>query len=34
VLIASSGRISADLGWKPERDLRQMVADAWACGYR
>jgi UDP-glucose 4-epimerase len=34
VLIASAGRISADLGWKPERDLRQMVADAWACGYR
>ncbi len=34
VLVASSERISADLGWQPERDLRQMVADAWACGYR
>ncbi|MDX6744494.1 UDP-glucose 4-epimerase GalE [Actinocorallia sp. A-T 12471] len=30
VLVASSERIRADLGWKPERDLRAMVADAWA----
>jgi UDP-glucose 4-epimerase len=30
VLIASSARIRADLGWAPERDLRAMVADAWA----
>ncbi|WP_067823931.1 UDP-glucose 4-epimerase GalE [Actinomadura kijaniata] len=30
VLIASSDRIQADLGWKAERDLRTMVADAWA----
>ena len=34
VLVASSGRISRDLGWKPERGLRDVVADAWACGYR
>ncbi len=30
VLIASSARIRADLGWAPERDLQAMVADAWA----
>ena len=30
VLVASSARIRADLGWAPERDLRAMVADAWA----
>jgi UDP-glucose 4-epimerase len=30
VLIASSARIKAELGWQPERDLRVMVADAWA----
>ena len=29
VLVASSARIRADLGWRPERDLRAMVADAW-----
>jgi UDP-glucose 4-epimerase len=34
VLVASSDRIAEDLGWKPERDLRNMVEDAWACGYR
>jgi UDP-glucose 4-epimerase len=34
VLVASSERISRELGWRPERDLREMVADAWACGYR
>jgi UDP-glucose 4-epimerase len=34
VLIASSDRIGRELGWKPERSLRDMVADAWACGYR
>ena len=32
--IASSERIGRELGWRPERDLRDMVADAWACGYR
>jgi len=31
VLVASSGRISCDLGWKPEHGLRDVVADAWAC---
>jgi UDP-glucose 4-epimerase len=30
VLVASSARISDELGWKAERDLRAMVADAWA----
>lgn len=30
VLIASSERISADLGWRPELELRDMVSDAWA----
>jgi UDP-glucose 4-epimerase len=30
VLIASSERISAELGWRPERGLHDMVADAWA----
>jgi UDP-glucose 4-epimerase len=28
-LVASSEAIAADLGWRPERDLRTMVADAW-----
>jgi UDP-glucose 4-epimerase len=30
VLVASSRRIAADLGWRPERGLREMAADAWA----
>jgi UDP-glucose 4-epimerase len=30
VLVASSQRITAELGWRPERGLRQMAADAWA----
>ncbi|MCW2885821.1 MAG: UDP-glucose 4-epimerase [Streptosporangiaceae bacterium] len=30
VLVASSDKIQGELGWKPERDLRTMVADAWA----
>jgi UDP-glucose 4-epimerase len=30
-LVASSDRIRAELGWVAERDLRTMVADAWAC---
>jgi UDP-glucose 4-epimerase len=30
VLVASSDRIGAELGWKAERDLIQMAADAWA----
>lgn len=34
VLIAASERIGRDLGWRPELSLRDMVADAWACGYR
>ena len=29
VLVASSERIKADLGWEPTRDLSAMVADAW-----
>jgi UDP-glucose 4-epimerase len=34
VLIASSAKISERLGWKPERDLRAMVTDAWAFARR
>jgi len=30
VLVASSERIRAELGWRAERDLTDMVADAWA----
>jgi UDP-glucose 4-epimerase len=30
VLVASSERIQAELGWRAERDLRAMAADAWA----
>ncbi|HEY2308766.1 MAG TPA: UDP-glucose 4-epimerase GalE [Streptosporangiaceae bacterium] len=29
VLVASSGRIQAELGWRAERGLATMVADAW-----
>jgi UDP-glucose 4-epimerase len=29
VLVASSSAITAALGWRPEHDLRSMVADAW-----
>ncbi|MEP6461904.1 MAG: UDP-glucose 4-epimerase GalE [Frankiaceae bacterium] len=29
VLVAASDRISAELGWKPERTLTDMVRDAW-----
>ncbi|MEO5876604.1 MAG: UDP-glucose 4-epimerase GalE [Streptosporangiaceae bacterium] len=29
VLVASSQKIQAELGWKVERDLHTMVADAW-----
>jgi UDP-glucose 4-epimerase len=29
VLIASSERIRKELGWKPEKNLEQMIADAW-----
>ncbi len=32
VLIASSQRIRADLGWRPAKTLRDMVADAWTFG--
>jgi UDP-glucose 4-epimerase len=32
VLVASSARIRADLGWHASRDLRTMVADAWMFG--
>jgi UDP-glucose 4-epimerase len=31
VLIASSKRIAAELGWQPRLSLRDMVADAWQC---
>jgi UDP-glucose 4-epimerase len=34
VLIASSELIGQELGWRPARSLHDMVADAWACGYR
>src|SRR5215472_55203 len=34
VLIASSKRIGRELGWRPAHNLHDMVADAWACGYR
>jgi UDP-glucose 4-epimerase len=30
VLVASSAKIQAELGWKAERDLAAMVGDAWA----
>jgi UDP-glucose 4-epimerase len=30
VLIASSGRIQAELGWRAERSLTDMVSDAWS----
>jgi UDP-glucose 4-epimerase len=30
VLVASSARIQAELGWHAGRDLRAMAADAWA----
>ena len=30
VLVASSRRITAELGWRPERGLLEMAADAWA----
>ena len=30
VLVASSRRITAELGWRPERGLPEMAADAWA----
>ena len=29
VLVASSERIQAELGWHARRDLRDMAADAW-----
>jgi UDP-glucose 4-epimerase len=34
VLVASSAKITERLGWKPERDLRAMVTDAWAFARR
>lgn len=30
VLVASSQKITEELGWKPTRNLHDMVADAWA----
>ena len=30
VLVASSAKIQSDLGWRAERDLRAMAADAWS----
>ena len=29
-LVAASDRIRAELGWAPEKDLDEMIADAWA----
>jgi UDP-glucose 4-epimerase len=29
VLVASSAKIASELGWRAERDLRAMAADAW-----
>lgn len=34
VLVASSEKINAALGWKPELDLDRMVTDAWAFARR
>ena len=28
-LVASSQKIYSELGWKAERDLEQIIADAW-----
>jgi UDP-glucose 4-epimerase len=28
-LVASNGKIRAELGWEPERGLEAMIADAW-----
>ena len=33
-LVAYSAKISERLGWKPQRDLTAMVADAWAFARR
>jgi len=30
VLVASSAKIQAELGWQPRKDLTDMVSDAWA----
>lgn len=29
VLVASGDRAAEELGWRPQRDIREMVADAW-----
>ena len=29
VLVASSAKIQSELGWRAEKDLRAMAADAW-----
>jgi UDP-glucose 4-epimerase len=34
VLVASSKAITAALGWRPDHDLRSMVADAWTFAQR
>lgn len=34
VLVASSDRIAADLGWRTEHDLDRIVADAWTFAQR
>jgi UDP-glucose 4-epimerase len=31
-LVAASERIRKELGWSPQRDLRQIIADAWDFG--
>ena len=34
VLVASNARAASSLGWRPDRDLDQMVADAWTFASR
>ncbi|HEY3630846.1 MAG TPA: UDP-glucose 4-epimerase GalE [Jatrophihabitantaceae bacterium] len=34
VLVASNARAASELGWRPERDLDRMVADAWGFATR
>jgi UDP-glucose 4-epimerase len=34
VLVAATARADAELGWRPKRDLEQMVTDAWTFARR